>query len=532
MSDYNSFRVTRGDVDAALGNFVDNLSVFLVAIGLNLGVVGMPPEIVFGRMVPGMAIGLLLANLHLRWLAIRVARQTGRDDITALPFGVSIVFVIIYTFGIILPVKLITNDPELAWRVAVVATVIGGIIEFIGALIGPSLQKFLPRAVMLGALAGIGVVFIAGLSLDDIFGNPYVGFPAMAIIFWAYIGRGKMPFRLPAGLVALIIGAIVALALGQSRIDFSGAGLQLPQPWLFFLGGGAWTEAFRFLGIIVPIAVIDFVVTMDNVESANSVKDPYPVAEPMLLDGLYTLVGALFGSPYPNTTFIGHPAYKRMGARVNYGIMAAILLAVLALFGLFSGISILIPIAAVAPILVFIGLTMTDVAFQEVPRKHYIAVVAAIIPAVVELGKEHVDLVTGALNAPPAVALQGEQLQAFILAGVNIPGYIPLSYGTIIISMILAALVAFMVSQEFMKAALVGVVASVLAFFGIIHTPEMGVAAALDLSIMWLAVAIAFVVVEQFRDRVVEQVEPSEDESAPITDVSSPSGPVFAVGKE
>jgi AGZA family xanthine/uracil permease-like MFS transporter len=526
VAQYNSFQITRGDIDAMLGNFVDNLSVFLVAISLNLFVVGMPPEIVFGRMVPGMAIGLLLANIHLRWLAVRVARQTGRSDITALPFGVSIVFVIIYTFGIILPVKLATNDPEAAWRVAVVATVIGGVIEIIGAFIGPAMQKFLPRAVMLGALAGIGIVFIAGLSMDDIFGNPYIGFPAMAIILWAYVGRGKLPLRLPAGLVALIIGAILALALGQSRIDFSGAGFQLPQPWLLFLGGAPWAEAFTFLGIIIPIAIIDFVVTMDNVESANSVKDPYPVLEPMLLDGAYTIAGALFGSPYPNTTFIGHPAYKRMGAKVNYGFMAAIIMFLLALFGLFSGISILIPLAAVAPILLFIGLTMTDVAFQEVPRKHYIAVAAAIVPAVVELGKEHVDLVTGALGAPPAVALQGEQLQAFINAGVNVPGYIPLSYGTIVISMILAALVAFMVSREFMKAALVGVVAAILAFFGIIHTPQMGVAAAFDLSIMWLALAIGFVIVHQFRDKVVEQDQ--EPETTPISDLSTPSGPVLA----
>lgn len=514
MAIYNPYQITRGDLDAALGNFVDNLSVFLVAISLNMFVVGMPPEIIFGRMVPGMAIGLLAANIHLRWLAIRVARQTGRDDITALPFGVSIVFVLIFTLGIILPVKLITNDPELAWKVAVVATVIGGLIEFIGAAIGPRLQNFLPRAVMLGALAGIGVVFIAGLSLADVFSNPYVGFPAMAVLFWAYIGRGKMPLRLPAGLIALILGAIIAVALGQTRIDFSGAGLDIPQPWLLFLGGDAWSQAFAFLGIIIPIAVIDFIVTIDNVESANSVKDPYPVTEPMLLDGTYTLVGALFGSPYPNTTFIGHPAYKRMGARVNYGVIAALLIFILAFFGLFSGISMLIPIAAVAPILVFIGLTMTDVAFQETPRKHYIAVAAAIVPFIGEFGKEKIDQVAGALGAVP---LQEGQIQAITAAGSNLAGYTPLAYGTIIISMIFAALIAFMISREFLKAAAVGLVAAVLAFFGVIHTPSMGIAAAPALSLMWLLVAIGFVAVHFFPQQATEPEEqPQISESQPI----------------
>lgn len=498
------FRFSRGDFDAMLGLFVDNLSVFLVAIALNLFVVGMPPEIVFGRMVPGMAIGLLLANLHLRWLAVRLSRETGQD-ITALPYGVSIVFVIIYTTGIILPVKLITGDPELAWKVAVVGTIFGGIIEFIAVFIGPYLQQFLPRATMLGTLAGIGVVFIAGLSLDDVFGNPFVGFPAMAIIFWALIGRGKFPFRLPAGLIALVVGAIIAVGLGQTQWDFSGAGFKGPFPWIITLDGAAWSQAFKFLGIIIPIAIIDFVVTIDNVDSADSVGDPYPMREPMFIDGLYTIVGAVFGSPYPNTSFIGHPAYKRMGAGPNYSVATAILLSILAIFGLFSGISILIPLAAVAPILVFIGITMTDVAFQAVPRKHYVAVVAAILPAVVEFGKEQVDMVAGGLGAAP---LAGEQLQAVIASGVNIPGYLPLSYGTVLISMIFGAIVAFMVSRKFTQAALVALIASILAFFGVIHTPEMAVAAAPELSAMWLLVAIGFIVLHQFRDKVMEEPEP------------------------
>jgi adenine/guanine/hypoxanthine permease len=515
VANFNPYQITRGDLDAALGNFVDNLSVFLVAISLNLFVVGMPPEIVFGRMVPGLAIGLLLANLHLRWLAIRVSRQTGRDDITALPFGVSIVFVLVYTLGLILPVKLMTNDPELAWKVAVVATLVGGLIEFIGAAVGPYLKAFLPRAVMLGALAGIGVIFIAGLSLADVFSNPYVGFPAMAVIFWAYIGQGKMPFRLPAGLVALILGAIIALALGQSRIDFSGAGLDLPQPWILFLGGDAWTAAFGFLGIIIPIAVIEFVVTIDNVESANSVKDPYPVLEPMIVDGTYTVVSALFGAPYPNTTFIGHPAYKRMGAGVNYGVIAALVIFILALFGMFSGISLLIPIAAVAPILVFIGLAMTDVAFQETPHKHYIAIAAAIVPFIVEFGKEKVDQVATALGSMP---LQPEQIQAITTNGSNYVGYTPLAYGTILISMIFAGLIAFMISREFLKAAGVALAAAILAFFGIIHAPSMAINAAPALSLMWLLIAIAFGALHFFHYEVTEPEEQTQTpEPQPIS---------------
>lgn len=55
-------RITKGDIDGLLGLLVDNLSVFLLLITLNLYVVGMPAEIVFGRILPGAAVGLLGGN--------------------------------------------------------------------------------------------------------------------------------------------------------------------------------------------------------------------------------------------------------------------------------------------------------------------------------------------------------------------------------------------------------------------------------------------------------------------------------------
>ena len=102
-------KFSKGDVDGLLGIFVDNLSVFLVLISLNLFVVGMPAEIVFGRMLPGAALGLLFGNIYYAYLAKRLARKENRDDVTALPSGVSIVFVLVYTLGILLPVSRITG---------------------------------------------------------------------------------------------------------------------------------------------------------------------------------------------------------------------------------------------------------------------------------------------------------------------------------------------------------------------------------------------------------------------------------------
>jgi len=38
-------------------------------------------------MFPGTALGVLVGDLAYAWLALRLARRTGRTDVTAMPFG-------------------------------------------------------------------------------------------------------------------------------------------------------------------------------------------------------------------------------------------------------------------------------------------------------------------------------------------------------------------------------------------------------------------------------------------------------------
>ncbi|MBE3580580.1 MAG: xanthine/uracil/vitamin C permease [Thermoanaerobacteraceae bacterium] len=476
----------RGDIDGLLGIFVDNLSVFLVIISLNLYVVGMPAEIVFGRILPGAAIGLLVGNIYYAYMAKRLAQKEGRQDVTALPFGISIVFVIAYTMGILFPITKLTGDPVYAWKVSMVATIIGGILEILGAVIAVELRRFLPRAAMLGALAGIGIMFIAGGGIDDVFSNPYVGFPALAIILWAYLARGKMPWSLPGGLVALIVGTIIALAMGQTRIDASGVGFYAPIPWAFQITGQAFVESLKYLGIIIPVAVINFVVTLDNVESAAAAGDNYSVRETLVIDGIGSIVGALFGCSYPNTVFIGHPGYKRMGALMGYSLLNTILIIILAFFGLLSLISQAVPLAAVTPILIFVGLVMTEVAFKEVTADHMVASAAAIIPVVAELAKEQIDMALNALG----IQVTPDIINKLQAAGVNYLGYFPLSQGTILISMFLGAIVAFMVSRELLKAGYISLVAALFSWLGIIHAPALKWGADPKLALAWLILAV------------------------------------------
>ena len=71
------------------------------------------------------------------------------------------------------------------------------------------------------------------------------------------------------------------------------------------------------------------------------------------MDGLGTMVGTIFGSAFPTTVYIGHPAYKRLKGRCGYALGVGIVLFLGAIFGFIHFLYNLIPEAAVAGELVF-----------------------------------------------------------------------------------------------------------------------------------------------------------------------------------
>ena len=104
-----------GDVNAFFGLAVDNLTNLVVLAGLLVGVFGFPSDLVLYRIIPGAALGVLAGDLWYTWLARRLARQTGRADVTAMPFGIDTPSLFGVTFGVLGPTMLATRDPVLAW---------------------------------------------------------------------------------------------------------------------------------------------------------------------------------------------------------------------------------------------------------------------------------------------------------------------------------------------------------------------------------------------------------------------------------
>ena len=150
-----------GDWNAFFGLFTNVVLNVIVLTGLVLGVVKLPPDVVFGRIIPALGIALPLGNLYYAWLAYRLAKDERRDTVTAMPYGPSVPHMFIVVFLIMLPVALKTGNPVAAWQAGLAWCFVIGIIILLGAFVGPTIRRYTPRAAMLGTLAGISITFIS-----------------------------------------------------------------------------------------------------------------------------------------------------------------------------------------------------------------------------------------------------------------------------------------------------------------------------------------------------------------------------------
>src|SRR3546814_11161386 len=67
-----------GDLNGFFGLVVDNLSILGFIAAALVGIFAMPADVVFQRMFPGTALGVLVGNLIYTVMARRLAARTGR----------------------------------------------------------------------------------------------------------------------------------------------------------------------------------------------------------------------------------------------------------------------------------------------------------------------------------------------------------------------------------------------------------------------------------------------------------------------
>src|ERR1700693_905923 len=238
---------TPGDWNAFFGFGTNILVNMLVLTGLLRFVLKVPDSLVFGRILPALGLMLCLSTFYYAWLAYRLAQKTGRNDVCALPSGVSVPHMFIVTFVIMLPITIKTGDPLKGWSAGLVWVFFQSFILMIGGFIAPYIRRITPRAALLGTLAGVSITFISMRPALEMYMTPVIGITCFAIILASWFGGVRYFRGVPAGLIAIAVGC--TLAWGSNLFGLGYGGMQLYNIW----------QAVANFGFSMPISAADHV---------------------------------------------------------------------------------------------------------------------------------------------------------------------------------------------------------------------------------------------------------------------------------
>ncbi len=467
-----------GDWNGFFGLMFDNLTVLSFLAGILVFAFGYPADIVYGRMFPGTAFGVLFGDVVYTWMAFRLARKAGRSDVTAMPLGLDTPSTIGLTLAVLGPAFVAFKAEGLpereaalqTWYLGMATMVLIGIIKVALSFSGAWIQKVVPQAGLLGSLAGIGLVLIGFVPLVDIFRLPLVGLISLGLVLYTQVARMRLPGRVPGVLAAIAVGTTLYHLLGPigalggtytpPALDLH---LGLPIPTLAFVNGLG--PALRYLPLAAPFALLTIIGGINNSESARVAGDDYRTRDILLTEAVATLVAGLCGGVAQSTPYIGHPAYKGMGARAGYTLLTGLFIGLGGVLGYVSFIVELIPRAVLAPILVFVALEIMVQAFLACPARHAAAVAFAHLPTIARLL---------AIKYATTEIVPAERFQALLLAsGSELPEVlvtVALGNGFILTAMLWGGFVAEMIDRRLVRSALSLGLLALLTFFGVVHS--------------------------------------------------------------
>ena len=181
-----------------------------------------------------------------------------------------------------------------------------------------------------------------------------------------------------------------------------------------------------------------------------------------------------------STPYIGHPAYKAMGGRAGYTLATGLFIGLGGIFGYIAFMADALPKPALAPILVFVALDITEQSYLATPKRHAAAVTLAIFPSVAQLVQIFLSqmyngaLMSAAIDPAGTMKATGLTNPDFICTCAVM---ILLAHGFILTAMLWGGALAFLIDRRSAAAATTFVVCAVLSFFGFIHsiTPSGGI---------------------------------------------------------
>ena len=313
------------------------------------------------------------------------------------------------------------------------------------------IRKITPRAALLGTLAGVSITFISMRPALEMYMTPVTCF---SVIMVSWFGGVRYPKGIPAGLVAIAVGMIIAWGSNLFGLNYGGLtvkgitdaftnfGFSVPLPAVDHIFSG-----FEYLGVIlitaIPFGIYDLVEAMVNVESAEAANDSFPTTRVLTADGVISLIGCVMGNPFINAVYIGHPGWKAMGGRIGYSAATGVMVIILSWFGIISLLLAIIPVVAIYPILLYIGMLIGAQAFQSTPKAHAPAIVLALTPHLAAWASVQLNGALGAARTnAAAVGIDKLGNNGVLYEGLKVMGG-----GSILTGLVLAAIGAFVIDN-------------------------------------------------------------------------------------
>ena len=432
----------KADLDASIGVFFDGFSKVIVAIAVMAGTLGIQADTIFGTMMPGVFLTVLVLNGGL-WLYYRkIAAERNDPNLTAIPGGLQAGRMFIWLYSIMLPVFLSTNDAQLAFNAGVLAHLVGGVIFIIGAFVVPIILKIVPAGALFGSLAGGAMAFLILQPMNGVLNLPLVGWLSLIVLFIIYIGHVEV--KLPAAFIAIIIGSGIAWISGSMGIDavtesLSNLSFYIPHLTLDIFAPEVIRTMIPFLPIIIVFSLNEVITGIQAVEQAKECGDTFfTTTKPLVLCGLASIVGACFGNPLAVGLYWGYPGWKKMESGTGYHLGIVALYALVGLTGLSAIINAFVPEAVVLPILVFVGISSYSQAFEKKKKKYFPAVMDFIVDNMKE----------GAL-----------------------PGFIAFDAGSAFVGLLIGCVFVFIIDNNWKAASFANAAALLLTAIGMIHSP-------------------------------------------------------------
>lgn len=371
-------RVHRSDIFAHLGQDLPaGLVVFLVAMPLCLGIAQASGAPLLSGLIGGIVGGIVVSSISRAALSVS-GPAAG------------------------LAVTVAAGIAHLGFRGMLLATLLGGLIQVgVGLARFGDVAHFFPNAVIRGMLAAIGILialkqlphaigYDRSAVVDDAFEDGLVdglrtAFDAVtptaigistvcvaAYLVWPRIQRGVLRF-VPVQLVAVVVGALAAAlapsflpsaALGPDHFvalpvfrDLGDVGSALVLPdFSRFLDPGVWTAALT-IGVVATIESLLSIEAVDRLDPHRRISPPN---RELVAQGTGNVVSALLGGLPITSVIVRSSANVQAGARTRMSAMVHGLLLLLGLLFL-PGLLNRVPLAALAVVLIVVGLKLTPV---------------------------------------------------------------------------------------------------------------------------------------------------------------------------